>query len=617
MHRSLTAIAAVAALALPAAAATALPAEGHKEAAATPAGTFTNMDNFSGDERYADVFNQKIEWSAEACEKATTYPRPGRTYECAVVQAPLDWHNPEKGTIDVGIGRVLEYGDWNDETKTRRLLISNPGGPGGDGLNFGAVINQYIGAGESHTGIGIDPRGVGLSKNLQCTKPGAPVEGSAWFDGDSASFTYEEVMKTNEQLRADLKKCADDNAGWVEYVNTEQTARDFDLVRHLLGYETADIYGVSYGTWLGSTMEKMFPNSYDRVVLDGNLDWSGVTIEDAWFLQAQAFQAASDRQLKPFLSRHNDVYGLGETTWQVEGTLRDMRQAILEGKLGDDVTVDSFDMKHAMNMYSQHQFHGVGMLFKSVKAALAGDEEAREAVRAQLIDDGDFGPSDSVFMTLKCADNRIERGETKLFKENEANAKNLPLLGPAFVFDFCGGWPHKPAFGEEIMKRPVSEVLMLQNEGDPATGYAGGREARYRAAGNVRMMAVDDLPGHGLPGLDNDCAAEAVTGYLVNGVFPKGDIHCQAGPITSGPVTDEKVYEYEMAASEAQPLPRTRGYIMRNFSEPTVDVKATEAAESETRMMMSKRSDLDMDASELYKAITHVPLASSPVVTSK
>jgi pimeloyl-ACP methyl ester carboxylesterase len=36
------------------------------------------------------------------------------------------------------------------------------------------------------------------------------------------------------------------------YINTEQTVRDMDLIRHLLGDEKLNYIGYSYGTWLGA-----------------------------------------------------------------------------------------------------------------------------------------------------------------------------------------------------------------------------------------------------------------------------------------------------------------------------------------------------------------------------
>lgn len=613
MHRSLTALAAVAALTLPAAAASATHTEGHTTGtpqAAAASGTFTNMDNYAGDERYAAIYSQTIEWSNEACDGASIYPRPGRTYECATIKAPKNWHDPSMGTIDVGLGRVLEYGDWDADPSTRRLLLSNPGGPGGAGLNFGAVINQYIGAGESHNGIGIDPRGVGLSTNLQCQQPEPDIEGGISTDGDATDFTRDQVRKTNTQVRDFLATCAEKNAGWAEYVNSEQTARDFELVRHLMGYKTADIYGISYGTWLGSTIEKLFPNNYDRVVLDGNMPWgTGDEMTSAHLLQVQSLQAVADRMLLPFISRHNDLYGMGETTSDVDWKIQGFRRAIAKGELGDDVTANAFDDAQIGGARSPRGYHGYGMFLGMVEKALAGDEDAKAAVRERLVPTGGgtFSPSASMFKVIMCADTRVKRDEDAIYRDNEANARNLPLIGAFSVFDHCGGWPHKPAMNDEFMARPVSEALMLHNEADHATAWSGAIKTRHRAAGNVRMLAVDDLPGHGLPGLSNACTAQAINDYLVEGRFPTGDIHCQAGPLKSGPVTEDKVYEFERAASANQVLPRTGGYIMRNLSDPLVDEAASAATRDDVVVNdISRRADLD--TTELFDAINGVTI---------
>lgn len=567
--RTIAALATSAVMMLPLAATQAQPTP------ATSATQLTDMDDFSGDARYAEFYNQKIEWNGDLCE-GHSYPRPGRTYECAQIKAPLDWDNPEKGSINVGIGRVLEYGDWS-EGNNRRLVISNPGGPGGNGLNFGAVIHTYMGLTETHNGIGIDPRGVGLSTNLLCPKHEDDTPGTPWSDGDKTSFTYEEVMKGNDVYAKVHQACLNNQDGLAKYINTYQTARDFNFVRALLGYETADIYGVSYGTWLGSTMEKMFPNKFDRVLLDGNMNWQSGSMRTGFGLQARAFQAASDKQLLPFLGRHNDVFGLGESTYAVNYTIGSIRKEVANGAFGKDVTPDLFDRTHAMSLYSQFGFHTFGNLLTSMKAFIGGDESKLADIRKQILATGESSDTArSVFQTIPCADTVNDHNEDRVYRQNEANARNLPLIAPDFVMEYCKGWTPEPAMKKELFDRPMSQAFMLQNEGDPATGYDGALASRMRVKGNVKMLTVDDLPGHGLPFFDSPCAMEHMQAYMIGGVMPTGDIHCQAGPIVSGPVADTKVYEFGRRASEQNPRPRPYFYGMRQLQEPVVDQAATD-----------------------------------------
>lgn len=606
--RTIAALATSTAMLLPLAAAHAEPTVADQSAT-----QLTDLDDHSGDERYAEFYNQTVTWKGELCE-GHSYPRPGRTYECAVVKAPLDWDNPEKGSINVGIGRVLEYGDWSEGSK-HRLLISNPGGPGGNGLNFGAVIHNYMGATDTHNGIGIDPRGVGLSTNLLCPKGPEEAPGTAWADGDKTSFTYDEIMAGNDYIARDHQACLNNQDGLAKYINTYQTARDFNFVRALLGYETADIYGVSYGTWLGSTMEKMFPNRFDRVLLDGNMNWQSGSMRTGFALQAQAFQQANDKQLLPFLGRHNDVFGLGTSTYAVDYSIKRLRHHVAKGAFGEDVTPDLFDRTQAMSLYSQFSFTKFGTLLSDMVAFLDGDATKLEAIRTQILATGESSDtSRSVFQTIPCADTENNHNEDQVYRQNEANARNLPLIAPDFVMEYCKGWTPAPAMSKELFDRPMSQAFMMQNEGDPATGYLGALDSRLRVKGDVKLLTVDDLPGHGLPFFDSECAMEHMQNYLLKGIMPSGDVHCQAAPIKSGDVADTKVYEFGRPASDASPRPRPAAYLMRSLQEPVVDQAATDKfakpVAAESRAVVADNAPEDSVMVELRSSIDVAPPAA-------
>lgn len=568
-RRILTAAAASAALLAPLATiAAATPAQ--------PAPQLVNLDDFSTDPAYARFYQQTIEWSADLC--AGHVPdRPDRSYECATIDAPLDWHDPSKGGIKVGIGRILEYGDWSPGNN-RRLLLSNPGGPGANGLNYGAVINMFMGLGESHNSVGIDPRGVGLSTNLICPEPPTDVPGTSWADGDSRVFTPATIAKNNEFYYHNMQACLTDQAGLVEYINSEQTARDVNFVRTLLGYDQADFFGTSYGSWLGAVTEKMFPNSFDRVLLDANFDWHSGSLHGAFSHQVQAFQATFDKQFLPFVGRHHKEYGLGHSAYAVNGTVNSLRAAVKAGKFGDDITADMFDTSLTSSMYNQYYFDGLARQLMAMKTVLGGDDTALPQIRATLLAAGQYSPTmRSVFQVVPCADTPLATAPENLYRKNEANARNLPLMGHVMLSNMCNGWTPQPALNKEFFHRPVGDVLMLQNEGDPATGYAGAWNARVRSPGNVKMLTIDDLPGHGLPFLENECAWNHTVEYMRDGNLPRHDVHCQAGPITAGPVADTAVYEFGRRASAAQPRPRPYFYGMRMLQEPVKDNAATAA----------------------------------------
>src|SRR5699024_10853052 len=50
--------------------------------------------------------------------------------ECGTITVPLVWNDPEAGDIEIAVGRLAADGE------SKGSLVTNPGGPGGSGVNF-------------------------------------------------------------------------------------------------------------------------------------------------------------------------------------------------------------------------------------------------------------------------------------------------------------------------------------------------------------------------------------------------------------------------------------------------------------------------------------------------
>ena len=128
------------------------------------------------------------------------------------------------------------------------------GGPGIAGTN---AAGFYAGPGsvyrEQRDVVLFDQRGTGGSNPLRCPeleKRGPLVE----------MYPVDEVKACREAL----EKTAD-----LTQYSTERAADDVDTVRRALGYETIDLWGVSYGTRLAQTYMKRYPSHVRRVLLAG------------------------------------------------------------------------------------------------------------------------------------------------------------------------------------------------------------------------------------------------------------------------------------------------------------------------------------------------------------
>src|SRR5690606_8944112 len=135
-------------------------------------------------------------------------------------------------------------------------LLVNPGGPGGsgveqvrDGVDYATSAQLQ----EHYDIVGFDPRGVGSSSAVSCYDD--PDELTEYlyeivpFERGSAEW-LDVVAQGNAEFGAD---CLEHTGELLGHVDTVSAARDMDLLRAVLGDDTLNYLGYSYGTLLGAT----------------------------------------------------------------------------------------------------------------------------------------------------------------------------------------------------------------------------------------------------------------------------------------------------------------------------------------------------------------------------
>ena len=114
-----------------------------------------------------------------------------------------------------------------------------------------------------------DPRGTGLSTPaIDCV------------DDYDHYFTGTDITPDDQAERdqiVDLAKdftdqCVEKNADILQFVGTNNSARDMDSIRKALGEDQISYFGFSYGSELGATWATLFPDTVRAAVLDGAKD---------------------------------------------------------------------------------------------------------------------------------------------------------------------------------------------------------------------------------------------------------------------------------------------------------------------------------------------------------
>lgn len=75
------------------------------------------------------------------------------------------------------------------------------------------------------------------------------------------------------------------------FINTEQTAYDIDFIRAVLDEDQISYIGFSYGTWLGSWYQTVFPEHSYRFLLDSATDLTRKSLQETWDLPGRRPEA--------------------------------------------------------------------------------------------------------------------------------------------------------------------------------------------------------------------------------------------------------------------------------------------------------------------------------------
>ncbi|MFE7775823.1 alpha/beta hydrolase [Streptomyces sp. NPDC057445] len=447
------------------------------------------------------------------------------TYQCATIKVPLDYNRPGGKKIDVAISRIKA----TSSTERRGVLLLNPGGPGGSGLDMPLFMGPELpkSVTKRYDLIGFDPRGIGQSSPVGCGLTTKELN-------SDRPYKAETFAKDVKWARTFAEKCNTKVGDKLRHITTRNTARDMDVIRAVLGEKKISYLGYSYGTYLGAVYTQMFPQRADRFVLDSAVDparvWRGMI--QIW---AEGTEPAFTRWTK-WTAQRNSTYKLGDTPDKVRKTFYDLvaqadRKPIdLDGTrlTGDDIRSGSrpmfFSVRDAAESVVELKKAAAGRTPTLGREPRAPRPVTPSFGRAVPSDNGDAG-----FWTVVCADTRNWPRDPEQYRRDAIRDKaKYPLYG-----DFASNI--KPcAFWKKNGSEPATKIdnkvgtLILQNEWDSQTPLTSG-QGLHRVMKGSRMVTVAGGVGHGIYG-SKSCADKTATAYLTTGKLPAQDVTCQAAP---------------------------------------------------------------------------------------
>ncbi|MEU5051799.1 alpha/beta hydrolase [Streptomyces sp. NPDC021096] len=467
--------------------------------------------------RYAQ---QHLDW--QQCEKDSPL-------ECAAMTVPRDWHHADAGadiTVEVSRHRA------SDPAKRRGVLMMAAGGPGGKGLMRPArLVKESPSVAAAYDVVGFDQRGVGRSTRAVCENE---AEFADFLDGDFRDRSPAALRRVVDRSRKFVESCRTRSGDLLPYLNTDQTARDMDLFRSLLGERKISYYGPSYATMIGAYYATLFPQRVERAVLDSNIAFDG-----SWesFLKGQpmSFQRRFEKDFLPWLAQYDGVYHYGRTAAEAKAKWERRR-----GELGQrPVTVDGVVVgPNQLDSGAIQAMYNAGQGFRPLAAALAALDhwdvakpEEKATVR-QLF--GGYADSSffAQYFSVTCNDTPWTRDMNHWIRRSGEDTRERPLAGArelAFA-SVCAAWPTSPAPKVKVTGAGLPATLMLNSVHDPATYYEAAQRA-HRALRGSRLVTVTGGGDHGQYLVGNACVDGIVDAYLLAGTVPAGDTSCAAGPL--------------------------------------------------------------------------------------
>jgi pimeloyl-ACP methyl ester carboxylesterase len=188
----------------------------------------------------------------------------GDRLQCGSLDVPLDPGDPTGATINLALARLPATAP---DAKIG-TLITNPGGPGGSGVEFlgdNGPFNDEVN--RRFDIVSWDPRGVGGTAPLQCGSGFADT----FLSTDLAPHAAGRAT-LERSLAADAETCTTADPSLLAHIGTDAAVSDLEAIRVALGGEPITYVGFSYGTLIGLRYAQRFPDGLRAMVLDGVVD---------------------------------------------------------------------------------------------------------------------------------------------------------------------------------------------------------------------------------------------------------------------------------------------------------------------------------------------------------
>jgi pimeloyl-ACP methyl ester carboxylesterase len=435
----------------------------------------------------------------------------GEQLEEGRLEVPIDYANPDAGSFSLYLVRHLA----NDPDARIGSLLVNPGGPGISATWLAEQAELIYGEEllDRFDIIAWDPRGVGLTEPaIDCID-----------DYDQSYLALGDITPDDEAERQQLvdlaedftAECVDNNEDILQFVGTNNSARDIDAIRRALGEDELSWFGFSYGSELGATWATLFPDTVRAAVLDGATDPTADELTGS-LQQAAGFE----NTLTTFLAQCSDNSDCAfHNDGDAEGAFDQLMLKIDEKPLPTEPGRPLLTRGVALGGVGEALY--TDALWPTLEEVLAAAQQGDGSGLLALYDsyfmrqpDGTWTDELEAFQVIHCMDT----DERPTVEETDATAPQFNEVAPRWSPGTAGGYfctycPESTDRRAVITGAGAGPIVVCGTTGDAATPLESTRNmAEALEDGRLIIVQADQHTCYGV----DPCADELIDDYLVN-----------------------------------------------------------------------------------------------------
>lgn len=448
----------------------------------------------------------------------------GGGFQCADVEVPVDYAKPDGKTLELAVTRLRTSGK-----KIGSLLI-NPGGPGASGVGYlqAAYTSITPAVRSRYDLVSFDPRGIGNSKPIDCltdSQLDVLLATDVTMDNDS------DIQTWDREAKRFAASCAQNTGDTLlRHMDTDDVARDLDVLRAVLGDKKLHYLGFSYGTYIGARYAELFPEKVGRLVLDGALDPT-LSADDLNVAQAKGFQTAWKAFVEACLNLKPCPIGKkkGEVDARLVSMFKASDRTALGTRSGRKVNEAIATTGVLSALYSTQRWE---YLRGSLAAAYNGDGTGLLVLADAYFQRNDSGGftdnANEAIYAVNCLDRPFSGSVDDIKASLPAYREASPLFGEFIAWSLlpCTYWPVPPTNTPgPVRAAGAAPIVVIGTTRDPATPWAWAKALAEQLESGV--FVSHDGDGHTVYGDGNRCVDRIVDDYLVNGESPRDGVECE------------------------------------------------------------------------------------------